>query len=118
MRKKLLFGASLAMACLSLTSCHKTPIEEVEGRWLLEMADQTTMGVDINSDGTGNIDISGKGLDGKNHLIMMEDVKITSEDNDLYLEFVNNPGQKAHLYVKDGELYSDDNQKFRRAKNK
>lgn len=103
-----------ALGVILLASCgSKTPLESVEGRWVLER-EGTYIGVNINPDGNGSIDISGRDDYGKNHLILREDTRITEDGNDLYFTFEN--GTQAHFYIKDDCLYSNDGQPFRKVK--
>lgn len=101
----------------ALTSCGGgNPIKDMEGRWVLDLNGGTDhMGVTINNDGTGSMDLSGIGYNGKNQLIMKEDIEVEVDGNDVYLHYVDySENQPAHLYFKNGKLYSNDGQPFRK----
>lgn len=107
----------IVIASFTIISCSGgNPIKDLEGRWVLDLnGGNDHMGVTINSDGYGSIDMSGIGYNGKNELILMEDVKIEVDGDNVYLYYVNLPEMNpAHLYIRDGKLYSNDGQPFRK----
>ena len=102
------------VAFLGLVACgSKSPLERLEGRWLLEK-EGTYIGVDIESDGTGEFDVSAKDYNGKNQLIMKAEGEITVDGDNLYLTLEN--GTQCHLYIDGDQLYSNDHQPFRKIK--
>lgn len=112
--KAFIFIVIASFACVSCGGGN--PIKDLEGRWVLDLnGGNDHMGVTINGDGSGRIDMSGIGYNGKNELILMEDVEIEVDGDNVYLYFVDYPeNDPAHLSIRDGKLYSNDGQPFRK----
>lgn len=107
----------IVIATFAFVSCGGgNSLKDLKGRWVLDLnGGNDHMGVTINGNGSGSMDMSGIGYDGKNELILMEDVEIEFDGYNVYLYYVNFPEMNpAHLYVRDGKLYSYDGQPFRK----
>lgn len=112
--KKFLLFAITATIILTFSFCgKKSVLEKVAGRWVLQLPEDTQMGVDIEEDGTGHIRLVGGDGHGHYDIILSEDVTYEVIDNDIYvhMEHLYNGG---HMYVKDDQLFSDNHQPFER----
>ena len=99
---------------LVVTACgRKSPLERLEGRWILEK-EGTNIGVTIEPDGTGKIDVSSRDDDGKNRLLLREYGMITVDGDNLYINLDSGP--QSHLYIVGDQLYSNDHVPFKKVK--
>ena len=114
--KKTAFVMVLPVLMWLLTSCGGGSVyERLEGRWVLSQQG-THIGVNINDDGTGSIDISAENERGHNKLLVKEDVTFTEDGEILYFKMDDIDGDGGHFIVKDDRLYSAEGDPFRKTK--
>lgn len=113
MKKKIAFIFSIILMMIVTACGSQSPLERLEGRWLLEN-NGTYIGVTIESDGTGEIDVSARDYDGKNRLLLREDGEITVDGDNLYITLED--GAQSHFYIEGDQLYSNDHLPFKKVK--